>query len=387
MVLLVFCSGCQDFWGKKTDLGFIEVPNYGDDVVAYVPIQPSLLGFADPSDVLAGYDELLYVADAGVGQIIQYDQAGRELSRFNLPKVRAIAQDRKLNLLAIADFDTIITGNAVTLNAIYRIALSQNPHSLNGAKIIKRVIHPFYFKSIVSQSDLSVTFRDITVLADNSYYVTRNGISNSTLQFGGPDDAVVLMDANDIFMGILSVKTIQGTFNNYFRQPLAMAGYAQPPQSPYVSTSRDFFISSGDRFISLNVQNIRVTNGLDGLEYSLNTDLGAMDTSKADGFLYTPQRFGLATGMTLAGDGTNYLFVADSQKDSLFIFTNTGLEGVSPPPGSNNKKNIRVSFGGAGAGPLQFSRPTAVAYLNKVVFVCDRGNKRISRFKLTTDFN
>jgi hypothetical protein len=30
--------GCEDYFGSKTDLDFIEVPNYGIREIAYVPI-------------------------------------------------------------------------------------------------------------------------------------------------------------------------------------------------------------------------------------------------------------------------------------------------------------------------------------------------------------
>ena len=40
------------------------------------------------------------------------------------------------------------------------------------------------------------------------------------------------------------------------------------------------------------------------------------------------------------------LFVIDSEKDSLFQFTSTGLEGIPPPPASGEKKYVQVSFGG-----------------------------------------
>ncbi len=77
----------------------------------------------------------------------------------------------------------------------------------------------------------------------------------------------------------------------------------------------------------------------------------------------------------------------DREKDSLFQFTNTGLEGVKAPAGSTSTKNIRVSFGGTGVDLTQFNQPSAVAYYDRIVYVADAGNGRVLRFKLTTDFN
>jgi hypothetical protein len=80
------------------------------------------------------------------------------------------------------------------------------------------------------------------------------------------------------------------------------------------------------------------------------------------------------------------IFVADSQKDSVFQFMLNGTEGVPPPPGATGTQNIPVSFGGTGTGPMQFRNPRAVAWLNRTLYVADSGNGRISRFKLSTDF-
>jgi hypothetical protein len=63
-------TSCEDYFGSKTDLDFIEVPNYGIREIAYVPIQPAFTGFVHPTDICVGFDELLYVVDAGTEEII-----------------------------------------------------------------------------------------------------------------------------------------------------------------------------------------------------------------------------------------------------------------------------------------------------------------------------
>lgn len=78
--------------------------------------------------------------------------------------------------------------------------------------------------------------------------------------------------------------------------------------------------------------------------------------------------------------------MTDRGKDSLFVFTSGGVEGVQPPAGIRSTIPIRVSFGGTGDGAMQFDRPEGVAYFQRLVYVADRGNNRISRFRLNTDF-
>jgi PBP1b-binding outer membrane lipoprotein LpoB len=56
---------CQGFFGEKTDLSIIDAPEFQARNVAYVPIQPIISGFVAPTDVVIGFDELIYVVDSG----------------------------------------------------------------------------------------------------------------------------------------------------------------------------------------------------------------------------------------------------------------------------------------------------------------------------------
>ncbi len=107
----------------------------------------------------------------------------------------------------------------------------------------------------------------------------------------------------------------------------------------------------------------------------------------ADGWLNSPNKFTYPTGITVAGDESRYIFVTDAEKDSVYQFTSNGLEGVPPPPGSGSVRYTKASFGGSGPGPTQFNEPRGVAYYNQILYVCDAGNHRVCRFKLTLDFD
>ncbi|RMG27208.1 MAG: hypothetical protein D6730_07700 [Bacteroidetes bacterium] len=389
-LLLPVCwlQGCESFWGSETDTDFLDVPIYNDQTVAYVPIQPVWEGFSRPVDVVAGWDELIYVADAGTEEVVSFDQAGNELGRFPVPGLTAIAQDRRLDLLALGTRDTVISNTAFRLPALYRLRLrGADGYGLQYARVVRVVIHPFYFKSgTPTQSDEAVSLRSISVLADNRYYVSRNGPSNNPLKFGGPDDAVLLFNAQDEFVTPVQVSTALGLFRDYFRSPQGITTFAAPPQSPAVNRRGDFIFTSTEPNNVLKVQIIRLEESAGGSSYRLLQTLVG-DTSKADDFLYRPGRFGRPTDVCVAGDGTNYIFVVDVEKDSLFQFNALGYEGVNPPAGSSSRKAIRASFGGRGQGLTQFNEPRAVAYLRQIVYVADAGNARLLRFKLTTDFD
>jgi hypothetical protein len=80
------------------------------------------------------------------------------------------------------------------------------------------------------------------------------------------------------------------------------------------------------------------------------------------------------------------VFVADQDKDSVYQFLLNGLEGVTPPPGAESNRYVKISFGGTGSGLTQFRQPSALAWLNKTLYVADVGNGRVCRYKLSTDF-
>ncbi|MEM7659584.1 MAG: hypothetical protein AAF399_25945 [Bacteroidota bacterium] len=387
LILLPLVAGCEGFFGRKTSTDFLAEPVFDTRTVAYVPIQPVWDDLDRPVDIIAGWDELIYVADGGREEIIAFDQAGGELGRFPIPGLQAIAQDRRLDILAAGVRDTIINGREFVLPAIYRLSLDKTgDYGLNNATITRIITHPFYFKSgTPTGSDSLASFTGIAPLANNWYYLSRNGLSNSANQFGGPDDAVLLFNDQDEYISPVAVSTNLGLFRDYFIKPSSIATFAQPPQSPAINDRGDFLFTSVGENNLLKVQLIRFQESDFGSSY-LVENLPVGDTSKAEGFLYEPNRFTRPMDVSIAGDATNYFFVVDAEADSLYQFNRLGYEGANPPPGANTTKTLKVSFGGTGNGLTQFREPMGVAYLDQIVYVADAGNGRILRFRLTTDF-
>lgn len=392
--LSLFFCGCEGFFGDKTDLDFIDKPVYQGRDIAYVPLQPVLDNFVRPTQVMAGYDQLIYVVDEGTSEIISLDVSGRELQRIFVQGLTTISQDRALDIMAIGTIDTLgSSGEALTLACVYRI--DQKNDNLVGLKYGKPqpvVVHPYYTgNSNAVSTHQNIKFTGVACLSDFSYYITRTGPNNNPLQLGGPDDAVLSVSPNldgikDARISPISVQTSSGFETDYFISPSAITTLAKPPQDPSITDSRDFIYTSIDENLTLKTQYIKYEENLDGGIYSLK-ELAGGDTSKADGFLYEPLKFKNPASVTVAGDRTNYIFVVDSEKDSLFQFTNEGYEGVNPPAFSVDRKQINCSFGGTGTSLSQFKNPTGVTYLDQIVYVADAGNGRVLRFKLTTDFD
>lgn len=383
LILSAGFYGC-DFFGRKTDLDFIEKPEFQQREIAYVPIQPPLQDFVEPVDICTGYDELLYVADQGAEEIVSMDESGRILGRFSVPGVKSVIQDRRLNLLAIGTIKDTISSVVYDLTCIYRINLQgESGYGIQYAEIVNTIVHPFYYKSTFSQTDATVEFNRIAVLEDNSYFVVRNGNGNSIV--AGPDDAVLLFDSKDELASPVYVSSGGSLYRDYFKKPFAITTQVQPPQIN-ASGPRDFWYSDIDPDAVIKVQNIQYVESEFGAQYE-PYPYGVPDTSEADGYLTIPYRFENPMGMTFAGDASRLLFITDRAKDSVYIFSFNGFEGKRPPAGYPTSKYVNVSFGGTGGNLTQFNQPMGVAYKSRVLYVADSGNGRVLRFKLTTDFN
>ncbi len=385
-IFLTLLTSCEGFFGDKTDISFIDVPEYSPRKVAYVPVQPALQNFVRPVDIIAGFDELIYVVDEATEEIISLDESGRELGRLGLKGVKSVAQNRQLDLLAIGKVEVNRGGNLLEFTCIYRIDIhgSGANFGIQYAEVTDTLIHPFYFKSTYSSSDVDVEFNKIAILQDNKFYVTRSGTDNNPQKFGGPDDAILLFDSDGTYLTPVSVNTPNGLFRDYFKKPIGITSFVQPPQISAFGPDHFIFTSVSEN-TSIKVQVIDYIETDFGANYEPRI-LFDRDTTVSDGNLTTPDKFERPVSLLLTGDGTNFIFVVDQAKDSFYQFTVTGLEGVKPPPGAATSKYQMASFGGSGEGLSQFNQPSAVAYKNNIVWVCDTGNERILRFKLTTDF-
>ena len=174
--------------------------------------------------------------------------------------------------------------------------------------------------------------------------------------------------------------------------PSDVLTFLGPPQRASVSLNEDFLIAqappAGQAMPTYGVVSVQVVETPDGTEYRVDSGrLSAAGNPEAgDGALFEADQFEQLSSLAYAADQTGYIFALDARKDSLFIFNQAGIEGVAPPPGAGTTTPVRVSFGGSGSGPTQFASPQGVAYYERIVYVADTGNNRISRFRLNTDF-
>ena len=400
-------GGCDLFGSKQNDTtddifrqGRID-PNAVANV-GYVPVQPyfkesSAGAFDAPTDVYVGFDGFVYVTDArGLHVLNRAGQPQASLATVGGQPLRepgCVVQDRRLHVYVCALRDTTVEGTKWTLPVVYRISGVST-----GAPEMEDIIwQPFddLNRAVIRRNpiteDTQARFVGVGVRPDNSVYVARRGPLAANVP--QPYNGILGYDASGANTGqIIQVSGRRASLLSAFN-PTDVLTTVQPPQRQTFPNSADFFVAqspleSGDARpgtapLANAVVSIRVSETPDGVTYGPDVSrLGASQTARG---LYTVNRFLNPSDLAFSADGTNYLFVLDSGKDSLFVFNNAGIEGVAPPPGSRDSAPVRVSFGGSGDGPLSFKRPQGVAYFGRTVYVADTGNNRIARFRLNTD--
>ncbi len=402
IVALPFAGGCDTIFGSKYDETTEEIfdeartdPTQFREV-EYVPLFPFYTTGGDgsplenPTDVYVGFDQFIYVTDARGLHVL--DLAGRPANFIEIPGgATSVVQDRRFSLYVTAHRDTTLLGRTWNLPVVmkYSAVTTGSPH-------IENILwHPFddetrrFNLPDPVPTDEQVEFTGVGVLANNNILVSRRGPVNDPTSVIIPHNVVLEFTSDGrAFSQILLNPTTPSLRSAV--APADILTYVHPPQRQSFDTAKNFIIAqapeSGD--LQYPVLSIRAVQTPDGLEYRPDTEKVqvANNPDAGDGFMYEEYKFERPTDLAFAADGTNYIYVLDGGKDSLFVFTSAGVEGVAPPPGATSTRPVNVSFGGTGSGSMQMQDPEGVAYFRRIVYVADTGNNRISRYRLNTDF-
>lgn len=411
LLAAVFVAGCDSLLGSKTDGTTDEIFEEGRippgliNEAEYVPLFPFFTQGGDgapldaPQDVYVGYDELIYVVDARGLHVL--DLAGRPAAFVPVAGGgTSVIQDRRLHVYVTAKRDTMLNGRTWNLPVIYRYS-----GLTTGAPQLEDLIwHPFdddsrrFNRPDPIDTDEGVEFTGVAVLANNNIYVTRRGPVNESTSIILPHNTILEFTPEGVnTQAFVSLSPTRPSLRSAI-YPTDVLTFVHPPQRETFSTARDFIVAQspypegaaeGMRdSLQFAVLSIRAVITPDGIDYRPDTQRlqAAGDPEAGAGFLYEEYKFENPTDLAFAADGTNYLFVVDAAKDSLFVFTGSGVEGVAPPPGARSPLPVVVSFGGEGDGARQFRDPNGVAYFDQIVYVADTGNNRLGRFRLNTDF-
>jgi len=353
LVTIVFAAliGCQEARFPVDSLPRGDVNTRIGDTV-YVQQNPVWTGFNHPQAVIVGNEPFVYVADTDNDRIVMLDLIGRVIGYSQtIKRPVALTEDKRLQLLVCAQFDTLLPGKTspTTFGAVYRIDLVSGNHNISSIRPRRVLFEP---------SDSTRRYSGIASLTNNQYYVCRNGPKNETTRIDR-DIAILLFSQDDLLLSPMTT-----SFSPDGTGLLSLSNLTAVATLPTGRTVDFVFCQTGDRAL-FKVQWIRLvaegqtTNLLSKFYPSVD---GNIDFLKLN-------RFARPAGVTI--DPAGNLFVVDAAKDSLYRFSTRGIE--------------RYSFGGTGSGERQFREPHGVAYFDKTLFVADRGNNRIVRYKLSTD--
>ncbi len=349
-LLLLIITSCTEKFNINEALSTLDsnsVGNIGDTL--YIQQSPVWKGFNKPKDMIIGREPFIYVADTENNRIVMLNIAGQFLGEKSIRKPVAIAQNYKLELLVVAEFDTVINGQSLTFSALYQLDMYSAGHILANAKA-KRILpqdpklDPFAFNRV------DRFYTGVCSFADNSVYVSRKGPSNSSPV--DRDNTIITIIANN--RDSLLVGKIPGL------EPIG-TGLLSANE---ISSLTSFNSSSRDIILTLVGKN---SFKVQWLEFISNSDFEGYQ-SKLGAFssdLMAVNKFGKPEDVAI--DEANNIYVADAEKDSIFIFNNFGDE--------------LKSFGGSSL----FSSPHAVAHHDRTLYVLDTNNDRILRFILSTD--
>lgn len=410
----IFVSGCDSVFGGKQDDVTNEIfeeaksdPTFISDV-EYVPLFPFFtdgangMPFDQPADIYPGFDELIYVVDKAGLHIL--DSSGRPAGFVAIPGGgTSVTQDRRLHVYVTARQDTLINGRTWSLPVVYRF------DELNSGtpRLANTIWHPFdddsrkFTRPDPIDTDEEVSFTGVGILFNNDIYVSRRGPVNTRGSIILPHNTIMQFTPDGVnTKSLVALHSTRPSLRSTVF-PADIITFVHPPQQSAFEPTLHFIVAqsaalkdvaSGDPVpdppLRFPVLSIRAVLTSDGIEFQTDTPKLVItgNPDAGDGFLYDDFKYTNPTDLTFAADGTNYIFVLDGGSDSLFVFTNRGIEGVAPPVGANSAKPVIVSFGGTGDGSTQFRSPLGVGYAREIVYVADTGNNRISRFKLNTDF-
>ena len=351
----VVVAGCA---GEKFDINSLPERDLNTTIgdTVYIQQYPNWIGFNRPQDLIVGNEPFAYVADTESDRVVMLDLAGRVIGASQrIKRPVALAQDKRLQLLVCAEFDTLLPGHTqpVTFGAVYRLDLPAYRHEI-GTIPPKRV----YF----DPTDSTRRFTGVATLYNNQYAIARIGPKRFFPYF---DNAVLLFDKDDGFIspitttfspdgtGLLSIHRLTALATLPTGRSLEYV-FAQVEHAPD-AVNKPLFKVQWIRLVAIG----QTTEFVSKFNPSTEGDIGLLQIN----------RFGRPEGLTL--DPSGNLFVIDAEKDSLFRFSSRGVESYS--------------FGGRGNGDRQFNQPSGVAFFDGTVYVADTGNNRIVRFKLSTD--
>ena len=353
ILVIPILFGCSDKFDINQLGDYHGAGNPGGDTV-YVHINPDWGGFNNPQAILIGHEPFIYVCDTDNNRIVMLNTAGTLLGTLTIKKPIAISQDYRLNLIVCAEYDTLINGITNTYSAVYKIDLFAVNHIIGNAR--PKLILP---RTEDISSHPLCKFTAVTAFYDNSYYIARTGINNTSNS--DPDNSIIQFVPVDQYHDT----TLSNRVPNIdpLRSGMITANGINCMTS-FNKKNIDFIATFNKGVVNETVFKAQWFHFFS----SISSEGYRSGIGQFSGVAFVkPDRFGAPTGSCIDPSGNIYITDGDPGKDSVFKFSPYGDE--------------LQSFG----GPTLFSKPAGVAFFDRTLYVLDSQKNMIRRFILSTD--
>lgn len=344
--LLLLTFGCTE----KYPLESLPDPSIAVRVgdTTYVEIEPPFEGFEGASAIHIGNDQLMYIADTKRNRIVMLNTAGQILSvRDSVVQPLSVTQDYRLQLIVGA---ATVEANGDTAGALFRIALFPVNHNLALAQVdtLWR-----------ERSKPRRRFVGVTALPNNEFLAARRGPDNSS--FVDPDGRVLRFnDAGQFITPLADLTTRAGSGITDINFPSGIASF--PNSNAFIVTQSSEGIAYGALWMEYQ-RTVDFDGWLPRFDPA-NPDERAVDFIR-------PNRFVEPMGVAFDRSRRD-IFIVDAGLDSVFKFDSRGRFK------SESFGQVRTSG--------KMIEPVGVAFFDRTLYVLDRKQGKIFRFKLSTDF-
>jgi hypothetical protein len=347
----VTVAALQDF-GCDSPMGLETLPQQQTGVIdtTYLSVEPPFGGFTRPEGILIGKDQLLYVADTYANRVVMMNRAGGVLSTRTMLHPVSLSQDTRLDLLVGGE---LVAANGDTIGAIFRVHLvstsADSAHRLEVAPI------DTVWRELAHRTR---RFPGIAVFSDNTYLAIRNGSDNSSIV--DPDARVLQFDASDVYITPLpAFVTGVGTGIVNINHPTGIAAFPN---------SRDFVLTQSSDGVAYGALWMVYSSTSDFQGWLPKLDPANLSDRSID--FIRPNRFTNARAVAI-DQSRRDIFVADAALDSVVKFNSRGVM-------------RRESFG-SHLSQSMMRDPSGLAFFEKIVYVLDREQGLVLRYRLSTD--
>ena len=391
-LLILFLSGAGcDFQKLPLPAQKMPVTSFGANDTTYIEVRPvwnsASLGveLVHPTDIIAGPDGYLWVANSGKQEVLAFKKSGERLTEHGfdavkpIPDITAITIDSKLNIIAANGSNTLYIWNeylniagvqAVAFKGVFRrsggdtvqfsvektVALLQQPPDTltferylftESPEAVNRVLRPRVF---YQSPRASLRYYGVAAgkFGSGEIYASETFEHRITRFKLVPYARVRLASGKELFV-------YSGRYDRNVVTYGSGAGTVDTPRGIYVDKFGDLYLTQlGGNFL---VQKLKAGTFLS--EYELHKH-PIMDLHR------------FVQPVDITTDDRNDIFVVDRGLHKVFKFKNSS-------PGAGTE----VDLGKSGLAVATFEDPRGILVVDDVVYVVDAGRNEIRRFKIS----